>query len=155
MSESNFDKYWKMFYNYILNGNIIFSIRKPFKKIKFNVYSSDTINYLNYDNTIYENTIIIDSKDLYEYIAYNNFLKMINEDLSKEYKMNNIQFRYFTSHKMNSKVENYYLLGLIDYNIFSLKHHSRNCYECHNLLKLVDKDNFSTNFEQFYFKCIC
>jgi hypothetical protein len=27
-----FDKYWKLFYKYILNGNIIFSIKKTIQK---------------------------------------------------------------------------------------------------------------------------
>jgi hypothetical protein len=169
----SFNKYWEMFYNYILNKNIVFSTRKPFKRIKLNAYSSTKIDYLNYNNITYEYTDIniidttsteyffseyeYDNEDPQDNIIYNNFVRMINEDLSKEYKINSIQFRYFSSHKINAKVENHYLLGLIDYNIFLLKHHyhHRDYYESYNLLKLVDKEDFLTSFEQFYFKNIC
>jgi hypothetical protein len=162
-NDIKFNEYWKIFYNYVSSRNIIFSAKKPFKKIKLIKYQSENIpfKYYNYV-TKYEYTnmntinIIINKESTYDYRVCNHFIELINKDVLKEYNINDIKFSYFSVRKEDDKIKNYYLLGLNNYNIFLLKYYySGDYYEYYNLLELINKKEFTINFEEFYFKNIC
>jgi hypothetical protein len=168
MLELKFNKYWKMFHNYILNENIIFFIKKPFKEFEFIYFQPTRIfNYI-YNNIKYEylyfftNDEYNDPGFYYTQVSIetevmNSFIELINEDLSTKYNRRNIRFKYLNLQELNSYNNRYYLLGFIDYNIFLLKHYwnNKDYYECINLFKSIDKENFIISFEELYFKDIC
>jgi hypothetical protein len=155
-----FSKYWKLFYKYILDCNIVFSIKKPFKKIKFIYFYPDFIYNITYNKYqyFYLSPNLLDE----DWAITNNWIDIINKNESKKISMNNIQYRtlvrnYNVSNKNDNK-GNTIFLGLSNYNIFFLKadetYNYARFHESYNLLKLVDKKDFIINFEQFYFKYV-